>query len=98
MERSSDEFLLASTPAVSRRAVVRRLGSGGLLAAAAAIAPVSLAGAQDALSEEDGTALADRVVGRFNANDLDGLASLLAPDIGVHLPWPIPGSGADYLI
>ncbi len=35
MERSSDEFLLASTPAVSRRAVVRRLGSGGLLAAAA---------------------------------------------------------------
>jgi roadblock/LC7 domain-containing protein len=98
MERSSDEFLLGSASAVSRRAIVRRLGSGGLLAAAAAIAPASLAGAQEALTEEEGTDLADRFVGRFNASDLEGLGRLFAPDIAVHLPWPIHGSGADYLL
>jgi roadblock/LC7 domain-containing protein len=98
MERSPDETQVDSRTAVSRRSVVRRFGGGGLLAAAAAMAPASLVGAQEGLSEEDATALADRVVGRFNANDLEGLGTLVSPDIGVHMPWPIPGSGADYLI
>src|SRR5262249_15900379 len=64
----------------------------------AAIAPVSLARAQEGLTEDEAKELADRVVGRFNAADLDGLATLVTPDIGVHMPWPIPGSGADYLV
>jgi roadblock/LC7 domain-containing protein len=99
MEPMTDEAMAETTPSVSRRAVVRRLGSGGLLAAAAAIAPAATrVGAQEALSEEDGTAIADRIVGRFNANDLEGLGKLIAPDAPIHLPWPIPGSGADYLL
>jgi roadblock/LC7 domain-containing protein/predicted ester cyclase len=98
MERSADEFLVDSTAAVSRRSVVRRLGSGGLLAAAAAIAPVSLVGAQGALSEDEGTALADRIVGRFNANDLEGLGKLFAPDVVGHTPFPVPGTGAQKLL
>lgn len=84
---------------VSRRSVVRRLGGGGLLAAAAAIAPVgSRAGAQAALTKEEGKTLADQIVGRFNAADWAGLRKLLAPDLAVHLPFPLPGAGADFLI
>lgn len=98
MDRLPEHILLDSIPAVSRRSVVRRLGSGGLLAAAAAIAPASLAGAQEALSEDEGTALADRIVGRFNANDLEGLGKLLAPDIVGHTPFPVPGTGAQKVL
>jgi C-1 hydroxylase len=99
MDPMASDATLDVTTAVSRRSVVRRLGSGGLLAAAAAIAPAAgHAGAQAALSQEEATALADRVVGRFNASDLEGLGKLLAPDLAVHLPFPLPGSGADYLI
>ena len=99
MEPLMDGALVETASSVSRRAVVRRLGGGGLLAAASAIAPAATrVAAQDTLSEEEGTTIADRVVGRFNANDLEGLGKLIAPDAAIHLPWPIPGSGADYLL
>ncbi|HEY7034195.1 MAG TPA: DUF2173 family protein [Thermomicrobiales bacterium] len=99
MEPPTNDAPLAPTTGLSRRTVFRGLGSGGLLAAAAVIAPAAAhVAAQEALSKEDATALADRVVGRFNASDLDGLGQLLAPDLAVHWPFPPPGSGADYLL
>jgi len=84
---------------LTRRSITRVVGRGGLLAAAAAIAPPALQiVAQEGLSEAAAITLADSMVGRFNAADLEGLGKLFAPDVAVHLPWPIPGAGVDYLL
>jgi roadblock/LC7 domain-containing protein/ketosteroid isomerase-like protein len=98
MERGEVQIVTDRPSNLSRRRIVGRLGAGGLLAAAAAIAPAaSRVGAQETLSQDEGTALADRIVGRFNAGDLEGLAALFSPDVAVHLPFPLPGSGIGYL-
>lgn len=108
MQRSLDDLVTSSaapatttgaaTVNMSRRSITRYLGYGSLLAAAAAVAPPSRrADAQTELTQEEGTSLTDRIVGRFNAGDVEGLGSLFAPDVAVHFPWPIPGSGVAYV-
>lgn len=97
MERFTIEGHAVGGSGVSRRRVVGGLGAAGLLAAAAAIAPGGgPALAQADVTEEEAIALTDRLVGRFNAGDLDAIGQLLSEDLVVHWPWPVPGSGPEH--
>ncbi|HEY8448178.1 MAG TPA: DUF2173 family protein [Thermomicrobiales bacterium] len=81
---------------LTRRQALRGLSGAGLVVAATAMAPRGV-GAAQTLTEDEAEALADRLVGRFNAGDVEAFDSLIAADAPIHWFWPVPGVGPSHL-
>ena len=87
------EVSKALTRGVSRRALLGRLGGGGLAVAGAATLARPALAAPGAQADADLGALARRVVAAVNAGDAEALDRWVAEDFVGHVPVPLPGAG-----